>query len=309
MTTADKNLEVLAKMLEALDTQSTMDEFLQAFELVVKYVEQIKQGNDDDRAVLLATIEDSIAKKGKELARLQSKTSLEMEARFRELSANVRDGLDGKDGLQGPPGPPGASVKGDKGDSGIPGKDGSPDTPNEIIAKVNEAQDLINPEKIKGLKDIERIAKANAFDPTMGPSFADLKKLQDQITNNTNSIATSKVAINFIIDGGGSAITTGIKGFVEIPYGMTVTGWQIFGDQSGSIVIDVWKDTYANFPPSVADTITGTEKPTLSSQQNNQDLSLSTWTTALSQGDILAYNVDSVSTVTRITVTILGTKN
>ena len=32
---------------------------------------------------------------------------------------------------------------------------------------------------------------------------------------------------------------------------------------SGSIVIDVWKDTYANFPPIVADTITASAKPTL----------------------------------------------
>ena len=111
------------------------------------------------------------------------------------------------------------------------------------------------------------------------------------------------------IDGGGSAITTGVKGYVEIPYDGTITGWNLFADQTGSIVIDVWKDTYANFPPTVADTIAGSEKPTLSSVQKNQDLSLSTWTTSVSAGDIIAFNVDSASTVTRVTLSINITKS
>jgi hypothetical protein len=111
------------------------------------------------------------------------------------------------------------------------------------------------------------------------------------------------------IDGGGSAITTGVKGYVQIPYSGTITGWNLFADQTGSIVIDVWKDNYATFPPSVADTIAGSEKPTLSSVQKNQDLSLSTWTTSVSAGDIIAFNVDSASTVTRVTLSINITKS
>ena len=73
-------------------------------------------------------------------------------------------------------------------------------------------------------------------------------------------------------------------------------------------MIDVWKDTYANFPPTSADSITGSEKPTLSSAQKNQDLTLTTWTTAVSAGDILAFNVDSASTVTRVTLSIRANK-
>ena len=117
------------------------------------------------------------------------------------------------------------------------------------------------------------------------------------------------VSLQFIIDGGGSAITTGEKGHLEVPFGITITGWTILADQSGSIVVDVWKDTYANFPPTVADTIAGTEKPTLSTAQKNQDLALSTWTTAVAAGDILAFNVDSVATVTRVLVSMRGIKN
>jgi hypothetical protein len=131
-------------------------------------------------------------------------------------------------------------------------------------------------------------------------------------TYNINGSAhthSETVAINCIIDGGGSAITTGQKGHLEIPFAMTITGWTILADQSGSIVVDVWKDSYANFPPTVADTIAGSEKPTLSSVQKNQDLSLTTWTTSISAGDILAFNVDSASTVTRVTIAIRGTRS
>ena len=110
------------------------------------------------------------------------------------------------------------------------------------------------------------------------------------------------------IDGGGSAITTGVKGYVQIPYNGTITGWTILADQSGSIVVDVWKDTFANYPPLVADSIAGSEKPTLSSVIKNQDLALSTWTTSVTAGDIIAFNVDSASTVTRVNLSINITK-
>lgn len=119
--------------------------------------------------------------------------------------------------------------------------------------------------------------------------------------------ALTKRELTFVIDGGGSAITTGEKAWMRVPYACTITGWEITADVSGSIVIDVWKDTYANFPPTVADTIAGTEKPTLSSQTKNQDLSLSTWTTSVTAGDYIKIKVDSVATVTRVVLNILVT--
>ena len=110
--------------------------------------------------------------------------------------------------------------------------------------------------------------------------------------------------IQLIIDGGGSAITTGVKAYVRVPFDCTVTSWDIVSDVSGSIVLDIWKDSYANFPPTVADTIAGSEKPTLSSAQKNQDTSLSTWTVDLTAGEWLAVNVDSAATVTRVTLSL-----
>jgi hypothetical protein len=110
--------------------------------------------------------------------------------------------------------------------------------------------------------------------------------------------------ITFIIDGGGSAITTGIKGDLEIPFACTITGWTLLLDQSGSIVIDIWKDTYANYPPVVGDTITASDKPTVSAAVKGQDLAPTGWTTAITAGDTLRFNVDSASTATRATLSI-----
>jgi hypothetical protein len=113
-----------------------------------------------------------------------------------------------------------------------------------------------------------------------------------------------EAALEFIIDGGGSAITTGEKGHLEVPFACTITAVRVLADQSGSIVVDVWKDTYANFPPTDADSITASAPPTLSTAQKSEDATLTGWTTSISAGDILAYNVDSITTCTRVIVSL-----
>lgn len=117
------------------------------------------------------------------------------------------------------------------------------------------------------------------------------------------------VGIEFVIDGGGAAITTGQKGHLVAPFTGTIVKAEIEADQSGSIVVDIWKDTYANFPPTDADSITSASPPTLTSAQKNVDTALSSWTTAVTKGDILAYNVDSATTVQRVVVTLYIEKN
>lgn len=129
------------------------------------------------------------------------------------------------------------------------------------------------------------------------------------INGATGPAGSSAGSFGITIDGGGSAITTGLKGYVQVPYSGTITGWTLLADQTGSIVIDVWKDTFANFPPTITDTIAGSEKPTLSSQQINEDNALSTWTTSVSADDIIAFNVDSASTLTRVNLAIKITKS
>jgi len=114
--------------------------------------------------------------------------------------------------------------------------------------------------------------------------------------------------IPLIIDGSGSVITTGIKGDLEIPFDCTINRVTLLADQSGSIVIDIWKDTYANYPPTVADTITASAKPTLSTADKSQDSTLTGWTTTITAGDTLRFNVDSIATITRVLLSLKVTK-
>ncbi|GAH83480.1 unnamed protein product, partial [marine sediment metagenome] len=79
----------------------------------------------------------------------------------------------------------------------------------------------------------------------------------------------------------------------------------------GAIVIDVWKDTYANFPPTNDDAMPGAGKePTITAtNQKGQDLDISDWATvAIAAGDVLAFNVDSCAAITRVTLSLKATK-
>lgn len=111
-------------------------------------------------------------------------------------------------------------------------------------------------------------------------------------------------AIGMVIDGGPVPITTGIKGYLEIPFACTIQAVTLLANISGSVVVDIWKDTFANFPPVVADTITAAAKPTIVAADKSQDVTLTGWNTAIAAGDILAFNVDSVATITKLTLSL-----
>jgi hypothetical protein len=129
----------------------------------------------------------------------------------------------------------------------------------------------------------------------------------------TGTIASARLparigAVGILIDGGGSVITTGVKGFLRIPFACTITGVTLLSTDAvataGSIVVDIWKDTYANYPPTVADTITASAKPTLTSANKSEDVTLTGWTTAITAGDILGFKVDSATSVTKILLSL-----
>lgn len=127
------------------------------------------------------------------------------------------------------------------------------------------------------------------------------KALATDLTNLRKGGAT------FIIGDGSGVIATGFKGFVQIPYAGTIVGVKMLADQTGSIIVDLWKDTYANYPPVVGDTIT-VAKPTISATNKSSDTTLTGWITAVAAGDIIGINVDSVTTLTRVTLVIEITK-
>lgn len=157
---------------------------------------------------------------------------------------------------------------------------------------------------------------SNAADPS-SPSNGDLyydsanNLLRARINGAWASLGaatTVRRQITTVIDGGGAVITTGIKGYLSLPLGGTWKKWRILSVDSavtsGSIVIDVYRDTFANYPPTVADTITGSAKPTLTSATTAESTTLTGWTTTFTTGDCLGINVDSVTSVTKVSFTL-----
>lgn len=118
-------------------------------------------------------------------------------------------------------------------------------------------------------------------------------------------------AIGITIDGNGSAITTGIKGYRRVPFDCTIVSWDILADASGAVKIDVWKDTYANYPPTNADSICNGHEPEIAASGTKaEDTSLGDWASvAVAAGDVLVFNVDSCVTITNLTLTLKVTKS
>jgi len=89
------------------------------------------------------------------------------------------------------------------------------------------------------------------------------------------------------------AFSTGPKkAFMVVPVSGTITKWELMGDAAGSCVLDIWNDSFVNFPPTVADSITASSKPTLTGTRTASDATLTGWSRAVAAGDKLYINVD-----------------
>ncbi len=169
-----------------------------------------------------------------------------------------------------------------------------------------------------GAVTLAKIANAAANSKVVGSGASGSGAAYSELTLGTHLSmasttlnATIPTALGITIDGGGIAITTGVKGYLSVPFACTITANTLLSTDAaatvGSIVIDIWKDTYANYPPTIADTITASAKPTLSSANKSTDSTLTGWTVAVAAGDVLAFNVDSATTVTRVTLVLAVT--
>jgi hypothetical protein len=106
-------------------------------------------------------------------------------------------------------------------------------------------------------------------------------------------------------DGHGVALPTGVWGDVRVPFAATVVGVSLLANATGSCVVDIYRDSYANYPPTAGDSICGSSKPTISNGIKYSDIVLSGWSTAITADDILRLNVDSISAaITKLVITL-----
>lgn len=117
-----------------------------------------------------------------------------------------------------------------------------------------------------------------------------------------------KWAVNFPLGNGADVIETGLKYAVDIPSDCYIDAVRLLSldGTSGSIVVNVWKATYANLPATSANKITASAPPTISSGTKSQDTTLTGWTRSISAGDWLYINVDSVTSLKNVILSISG---
>lgn len=113
-----------------------------------------------------------------------------------------------------------------------------------------------------------------------------------------------KAAVGAVFGDGVNVISGGAQVDIQVPFSATIVAARLLLKESGDLVIDVRKDTYANYPPTDADSICSGVEPTASSAIKYEDLTLSGWTTSITSGDCLQFYVDSAATVTQGTIVL-----
>lgn len=111
-------------------------------------------------------------------------------------------------------------------------------------------------------------------------------------------------AVYFHLEGGGVPILANqLVDLPALPFAAEVVETTIVADASGSIVVDVQRASFADYPTFVS--IAGSAQPTLALAQKSHDTLLTGWTSKiLAAGDVLRARVVSATSVTRVTVTL-----
>jgi hypothetical protein len=216
-------------------------------------------------------------------------------------------GVQGAQGFQGVQGAQGAQgfqgVQGAQGAQGFQGIQGAQGF--QGVQGAQGAQGAQGFQGIQGAQGFQGVQGEQGASSTVpGPQGAQgVQGAQGEqgFIGDTSAVTAS---ILFQISNDGAAITTGIKGDLVVPFNATITEWSLLADQTGSVVVDIWKDTYGNYPPTVDDSITGSAKPTITSSNKGQSSTLTGWTTTVTAGDILRFNIDSVSTIERLSINL-----
>lgn len=123
----------------------------------------------------------------------------------------------------------------------------------------------------------------------------DMQAIADYI--NVTGIANLRIdKTGITVDGGGSPISSGSKGFITIPFNATITNWYVVADQNGDVVFDIKR--------SGASIINAGNKPTLSGASSANG-AVTAWESAdITAGDILEFVINSVATLTRATLVL-----
>jgi hypothetical protein len=148
----------------------------------------------------------------------------------------------------------------------------------------------------------------NSVSPThtLNIPLASTASVTAGLLSNAEYTTFTKGSAGVTFDGAGGVITSGTTAYVQVPYSGTITGWTIVSSVSGSCTVTVFKDTYANFPPTTpADNIFVTQ-PALASAVKATATGLSV---AVTTGDYIGFTITGITTATWVNLTLSITKS
>lgn len=86
----------------------------------------------------------------------------------------------------------------------------------------------------------------------------------------------------------------------------TLVGWYLLTDSaSGSCVVDVRRTPFISYPVDAVDTLCDGVEPTITDAYAANDTDLTGWTTALNEGDVLQFVLESVSGFTTVQIILV----
>lgn len=116
------------------------------------------------------------------------------------------------------------------------------------------------------------------------------------------------IVMECTVDGAGSSPTPGVCGDLYVPFDCEITKWVIQATAAGDIEFDVWAKPFAaNNPPTIANSIVALAPPTMTASQGEIDATLVDWTTTIPGGTWVRFNLNSVATIVRATISLVAT--
>lgn len=118
----------------------------------------------------------------------------------------------------------------------------------------------------------------------------------------------SPVNLEFPFSGGGGVIPTGVASPLVIPDWLYVYDWVVLSmsPSLASVQFDLWKTTLDIFltgvQPTAANSITGTDKPRLVSQNANRSQLLTGWNRDIDQNDVLVPVLETATNAIVVTL-------
>ena len=108
--------------------------------------------------------------------------------------------------------------------------------------------------------------------------------------------------VNYVIDSGSLPMQPGDKGKLTIDVTGLIENIRVLSDQTGDIVLEIEKCTFADYPNFTS--ITSGARVQLTNSDKYFDDVLNNWTTTIGAGDILRFTVVSVNNIRRLLISL-----